>query len=176
MRLLMKLSDRQRSETVILGIEGVVQSHEVEPGRYYLEPSYSGEARLFQCIQTADQMDGNPVCKAVYFFPSEERSLTFGDLPYDGPLVAMPPVKIRVDPPTIIGSGRSVSYSAGMFFIMDGEAYVTAHLDRYGWAAVNISTGRTVEGQISHQWIAFSRWLLIVEENGEEIPIASFGE
>lgn len=61
-----------------------------------------------------------------------------------------------------------------MFLVAGNEAYVAAPHGFREWSLVNISTGRPTVGRWREDWAAFSRWLLVIEDNGEEIPIADF--
>lgn len=159
---------------MILGIDGVIRVQDAEVGRFYLEPVYGAEPRLFQCVSTGKVVDGEPANQALYFFPGEELSVVLDDLPYLNPVVAMPDVYVRVDPPSITGSSNMSSFSAGNFLAIGDEPFVTAHEGFRQWRMMNLNTGRPAQGPTG-SWVSFSRWLLVVEENGEEISIASFG-
>lgn len=67
-------------------------------------------------------------------------------------------------------------FRAGLFLVMGDEAFVAASLGRLHWKLFNLNTGHAATGTAPNSWVSFSRWLLVVEENGEEIPIASFGD
>jgi len=160
---------------MILGLDRVIRGHEAEVGRFYLEPVYDGEPRLFQCVVAGKVVDGEAVKQALYFVPQEQPSIVLADFPWTDSIVALPDVHVRVDPPSIAGSSSISSLSGGMFFIMGDEAFVTAGMG-FRWRMMNVSTGKAVEGAHPTSWVSFSRWLLVVQESGEEIPIASFGE
>jgi hypothetical protein len=159
---------------MILGIAGVVRVQDANVGQFYLEPVYGAEPRLFQCVNTGKIVDGESVNQALYFFPGEEMSIALEDFPFYNPVVAMPNVHVRVDPPSISGSSNMSTISAGQFLVVGNEPIVTAREGFRHWRMMNLDTGKPAEGPTG-SWVSFSRWLLVVEENGEEIPIASFG-
>lgn len=162
---------------MILGIKRVIDVREVEPGRFYLRLDYNEEdATVFQCIRVGERDDGVPDLKALWFTPGTNRPLGIESLPHNGPVVELPEVHIRVDAPSMFASNYTSGVRAGMFFVSGEEAFVAAPLDFRGWTTINISTGRPVVGNWTADWLAFSRWLLVIDDNGEEITIASFGE
>lgn len=161
---------------MVLGLQRIIEARDMEPGRFYLKQSYDNEPVIVQCIKTGRMVDDNPVHETVRFAPGTQYPIGFESVPDYGPVVALPDVKVRVDAPSIVSSSASSSIRAGMFLVSGDEAYIAAPLEFRNWALVNLSTGRTVEGQWRQSWISFSRWLLVIEDNGEEIPIASFGD
>lgn len=64
---------------------------------------------------------------------------------------------------------------ARTFIVLGADCLVYAPHQRLRTVLVNISRG-IVEGSIEPHWLAFSRWSLVVDEGGEEVTIASFGE
>ncbi|CAN5588371.1 hypothetical protein BH10PSE14_BH10PSE14_33710 [soil metagenome] len=158
---------------MILGIERVTDVREVEAGRFYLRLNYNEDPSLFQCIRVGNDDDD---IRALWFNPGTDSPLGIEDLPDHGPVVALPDVHIRVDAPSMVGSNRTTSTRPGMFLVSNDEAFVVAPNGFRGWSVINISTGLPVANRWSPDWIAFSRWLLVIVDNGEEIPIASFGE
>lgn len=162
---------------MIRGLQRIVRSTEVEPGRFYLRQQYNDDPALFQCVQTGETIENAPELKAMRFAPGSPNPLGLEDLPHHEPVVELPEVHIRVDAPSLVGSSDTSGIRSGMFLIGGNEAYVAAPLGFRHWGLVNISTGRVVQAGWSEPWVAFSRWLLVIDdEKGEEIPIASFGE
>jgi hypothetical protein len=162
---------------VIRGIEGVVSSHDqFELGRFYLDPGYGRGTILFQWVRTGQDREGAPGEGPLLFARDDEPCMELGGLASNGPWVLLPPVSIRVDPPSANGTAFSTSFAAGMFAIEEGMAIVGADAGRGGfyWTPIDITTGRVVRP--GHKWVAFRRWSLVVDEAGEEIPIVSFGE
>lgn len=161
---------------MLLGIERVIANHEIQPGRFYLAPHYKDDPVLFQCVRAGETADGEPDLKALRFSPGTEYPIGLESIPHDGPLVALPDVRVRVDAPSLTATNHTSSVRSGMFLVSGDEAFVAAPYGFREWALVNISTGRRVPGRWTADWAAFSRWLLVIEDNGEEIPIADFGE
>ncbi|MGU3389842.1 hypothetical protein [Sphingomonas sp. M1A8_2b] len=159
---------------MLLGIERVIANHEIEPGRFYLAPHYDGEPVLFQCIRIGETSEGQPDLKALRFSPGTQYPISLESIPHDGPLVALPEVHVRIDAPSLTATNHTSSVRSGMFLVAGNEAFVAAPQGFREWALINISTGRPAVGRWREDWAAFSRWLLVIEDNGEEIPIADF--
>jgi hypothetical protein len=136
---------------------------------------HGSDPQLFQCVRTFDDA-GNVVRKGLYFSNDKQVGNYIDDLPDYRPIVSLPEVHIRVDPPSATGSSGSATISKGTFFVSGLEAFVAATVGYRFWTVINLSTGQDARRERPTSWVSFSRWLLVVEENGEEIPIASFGE
>lgn len=158
---------------MLLGIERVVDAGECEPGRFYLKLNYNDDPSIFQCVKVGDDDDD---LMALWLTPGTDRPLGLETIPDHEPLVALPPVHIRVDAPSMYASNRTTAIRPGMFLVSNDEAFVVAPSGFRGYSTINISTGLPVPKRWAPDWLAFSRWLLVIEDNGEEIPIASFGE
>jgi hypothetical protein len=161
---------------MILGIERVVDVRDLELGRFYLRFDYNEEPTVFQCVGFGEKEDGVPELRALWFAPQTQRPLGVEGLPSHGPIVALPEVHIRVDAPSMSGTNYTSNVRAGTFFISGDEAFIAVPRQWQSWSLINISTGRRVVDGVQADWVAFSRWLLVINDNGEEIPIASFGE
>jgi hypothetical protein len=160
---------------MILGIERVIDVHEVEPGRFYLQSYYDEDPVLFQCLLVGER-EGVRDLKALRFAPGSQQPVSVASLPDGGPVVALPEVHIRVDAPSLSGTNHTASLRSGMFLVSGDEAFVAVRQGFIDRAIINISTGRPAVGRGPQRWIAFSRWLLVIDDNGVEIAIASFGE
>ena len=160
---------------MILGIRRVVDVRDLEPGRFYLRLDYGNDPVLFQCIRMGENPDGTPDLKALWFNPTDERPIGLEDIPHSGPVVSLPDVKVRVDPPTLIASKYTSHVRPGMFLVAGDEPFLVVPYNR-GWITVNMATGRPVESNWNGEWVAFSRWLLMIDDNGQEIEIAAFGK
>lgn len=163
---------------MIRGMIGVVPNHAVELGRFYMAPAYQGRNYLFQCVQTDEPLDDGFRRKALYVTRGGTPDIALQDLPSQTPLVALDEVHVRVDPTSLDRSAFDTSTHRGLFLVRDDEAIIcapTGHL--HGWAAVNITTGRTVHGDLGRNWLSFSRWSLVMDdEEGDELTVASFGD
>jgi hypothetical protein len=161
---------------VIRGFVGVVPNGSVETGRFYLAPGHDGFA-LFQCIQTDEPYEDTFRQKALYFTTAGKPNLGLHDLPGHSPLAALDEVQVRVDPTSIAESAFSSHLKAGLFLV-NGDAPIICAPDGFrGWTALNILTGRTVGRSFGHEWLSFTRWSLVMDnEAGEELTIASFGQ
>jgi hypothetical protein len=162
---------------MIRGIEKTVQAHEVEVGKFYLAPSASnGRPLLFQAVQAGARHQGALKMMALTFSYEGEQEIRLDELDWYDTLVAMPPVHVRVDPPSAIGTGTSSRVKLRTLMVRGDEALIAVQ-DRFlGHTLMSISSGRVAERNQTFTWVAFSRWSLVVDEAGEEIVIASFGQ
>ena len=140
----------------------------------WYQPSYCHEASVFQCIRVGENEGGNPDLRALVFKPGDEQPFSIESL-QSGPVVALPDVHVRIDPPSITATNYTDNLYAGMFMVSGEEAFVAVANGFRNWALINISNGRPVVGNRLQDWISFSRWMLVVEDESEEIRIASFG-
>ena len=162
---------------MIRGIAGVVPARAMEVGRFYMAPAYRDGNWLFQCVQTSELLDDGFRCKALFMTTGGKPDLGLHELPDQTPVVALDDVHVRVDPTSLGGSAFDTSAQRGMFLVREDEAIVCAPTDLVrGWAAVNINTGRVVKGHLGTDWLTFTRWSLVMDdEEGDELTLASFG-
>ena len=159
---------------MIRGIDGIVTQEQLELGRFYLDPGYGRGTTLFQWVRNGRTREGAPDEGALVFARDDEPCLELTYLPTSGPWISLPPVHVRVDPPSAAGTAFTTSFTRSMFAVQEDAAIVAAVHDTFHWTPINILTGRVMRP--GHQWVAFSRWSLVVDEAGEEISIVSFGE
>lgn len=162
---------------MIRGMVGVVPNHTMETGRFYMAPAYRGEHWLFQCIQTSDRFEDSFRRKALLMTIAGKPELSLFDLPQDTPVVALDDVHVRIDPTSLSQNAFTTYLDRNMFLVLGDEAIICAPTDHVrGWQAVNITTGQTVVGNVGPNWLSFTRWSLVMDdEEGDELTIASFG-
>lgn len=158
----------------IRGLEAIVKPAELEVGGFYLDPGYGQGTTLFQWIRTGETRDGEAEEAMLVFAAEKGEPFEVHSLSAHGPIVKMPPVAIRVDPPSAVGSAMTKSLVPGMFAIEETRPILAATVGYRHWLTIDLSTGRPVRP--STYWVGFSRWSLVVDEAGEEIVIAAFGE
>lgn len=161
---------------MILGFNRIIDAREMVVGRFYLGYDYNSDPILFQCVQVGELPNGNPDLRSLRFAPETSFPIGLEAAPYRGPLVALPDVHIRIDAPSMVGTSHTSAVRAGMFIVAGDEAFVAAPTEFRGWTLMNLATGQPAPARFDEGWIAFSRWLLVIEDNLEEIPIASFGQ
>lgn len=157
----------------IRGFEKVMKQAELEVGKFYLDPGYGEGTTLFQWIRTGEVREGEPEEAMLVFAAERSEPFEIQALSSHGALVKMPPVSIRVDPPSAMGSSMTKSLAPGMFAVEDARPILAAKVGYRNWLTIDLSTGRPVRP--STYWVTFSRWSLVVDEAGEEIVIAAFG-
>lgn len=158
---------------MIRGLVGVVPDHALEPGRFYLATSYGEGAILFQCVQTDEPVDDGFRRRALVFTTGETVRLELCDLPHHGPFVALDDVHVRVDPTSVAESPFTAHLRSGLFVLDGDQPILCASMGFRGYRAVNLSTGHTINGQVGHGWLSFTRWSLVVDdEAGEELVLA----
>jgi hypothetical protein len=160
---------------MIRGIVGVIPSHAVEAGRFYMAPNYQGGPRLFQCIQTQEPIEDSFRKKALIFTESGKPLLCVSDVPDRTPLLALDDVHIRVDPTSLAGDSFNTYLRRGLFVVRDDHAMFCAPAGFREWGVVNLSTGHESSQSIGTNWLTFTRWSLVMDdEAGDELTIASF--
>ena len=158
---------------MIRGIERVVLKDGLVAGAFYLCPRYNGDPYLIQAV--TEKLDVEPT-HALVFEPGADAPLSITDLETTT-YVLMPDVSIRVDPPSFSGHAFSRNIRPPMMIVVDDVPYAVALLHYRGHTFVNLTTGVADHNPLgSNTWASFDRWQLLVDENGEEVPIASFGE
>lgn len=163
---------------VIRGISGTVAYNDLVPGAFYLRQSYGGEPRLIQVIRlAAPNEDESNRHFALIFEPAASPELYIEELEIHDAYALMQGLSVRVDPPSAAGHRMTTTIRAGNFFVLGTQPFVAAQAGRVGTMIINLSTGIAEQKSFQNEaWIIFSRWQLVADENGEEVPIASFGE
>jgi hypothetical protein len=161
---------------MIRGIVGIVPHHAMEAGRFYMAPAYRDGNWLFQCVQTSEPLDDGFRRKALFMTAGGQPDLGLHELPQQTPVALLDNVHVRVDPTSLASSAFDTSLRSGLFLIRDDEAIICAPAgQRRGWTAVNINTGRTVSGDVGVNWLSFTRWSLVMDdEEGDELTLATF--
>lgn len=162
---------------MIRGLLGVVPWKAAAPGRFYLRQGYGTGPTLLQAVLPAQQQDGSEGLEALYITHRDAQPLELGGLSGIDPVVALFDVHVRVDPTSLVGGRHSISARPGSLLIAgDIPVLVATHGRRGYWAYVNLDTGECMPGEPSEDWLMFSRWFLVIDdEAGEEVTIASFG-
>jgi hypothetical protein len=157
---------------MIRGIARVVRQEGIVAGAFYLCSRYSGDPYLIQAITTAPDVEPT---HAVVFDPGANDPISIMELEHTT-YALMPEVSVRVDPPSMSGNAFTHNIRPSMMIVDDNVPYVVASLRYRGYSIINLSTGLIQQnGFTSTAWATFDRWQLVVDENGEEVPIASFG-
>ena len=162
---------------MIRGIAGTVKRIDLIAGAFYLFPRYDRTPDLVQVVRTrAATEEANEAIAALIFEPGGNPELLLADVDQNSPYVLMPDVSIRIDPPSLGGNSLTTGLRAGMFFVSGETPYVVATIWNRGYNIVNLSNGEIEDRNFHNEpWIIFNRWQLVVDENGEEVPIANFG-
>lgn len=158
------------------GIEGVVALAELEVGRFYLAPNQDEEPTLFQCVEFVGRGGGEPRRMALTFPYGEAKGIELLPMDVDSGIVAMPEVSVRVDPPSARESGGRSRVALNVLLVAGTEPCIAVGIGVRDHAVFSLATGRTVEQRRMADWVSFSRWSLVVDQAGEEIAIAAFGE
>lgn len=158
----------------IRGLERVIPAEAVEIGKFYLSFSHGGDPTLFQCVE-AEGVTGQKSLLALIFSQNETPHFDFREISTYETLIEMPAVHLRIDPPSVSGTGVTTSLKMNTLIVVERQAIIAVAM-RYGsWAAIDITTGRSLGRSLAREWASFSRWSLVVDEGGQEIEIAAFG-
>jgi hypothetical protein len=161
---------------MIRGISRVIHAQDALQGRFYVELHYSGEPILFQYLVTVDPRTRVEIKMALIFTVGGKPSLSLSEFESNGPLAEMRDVHIRVDASSLSGNHSRNTIENSLFFIKGDEAYVAAPTGYRGWRVVNITAGGLATSSSLINWLSFSRWQLVIDEDGQEIPIVEFGK
>lgn len=160
---------------MLLGLQSVIDADELQIGKFYLRTTHNGDSILFQCVVVGEDEEGNDRLAALSFSPGSKWPVSVDELPDYGPVVSLDNVAIRVDAASASGTNFSGSIKQNLFFVAGADAFVVAPI-RAGWITFNLMTGRRIPINWKMNWISFSRWIIVMDDNGEEISIANFDE
>ena len=158
---------------MIRGIERVVKADSLTAGAFYLCPRYNGDPYLIQAVTTDPNVEPT---FALVFEPGTNDPISLTELERTT-YVLMPDVSVRVDPPSFSGHAFTHNVRPYMMIVADDVPYVVASMRYRGYSIVNLSTGvAELNALAANNWATFDRWQLVVDEGGEEVPVASFGD
>ena len=161
---------------MVLGVSRAVRAQDAEPGRFYICQSYGMKSVILQCISNEQAEREEDRKLALLFTNGDKNDIYIGGFPSEI-LVELEEVQVRVDPPSISGSKYSTSIRSGMLLLSNDSAILAASTGGSGsfsWATINISEGCVQSAKTIGDWVSFSRWSLVVLDDGEEIEIATF--
>ncbi len=161
---------------MIRGIEGVVAVADLEIGRFYLAAREDEEPTLFQCVEFHGRGAEEAQRMALTFPYGEAKGIDLLALDVDEGIVALSEVFVRVDPPSARESGGRSRVALNVLLVAGREPCIAVGIGVRDHVVFNLATGQVVEQRRMADWVAFTRWSLVVDQAGEEIAIASFGE
>ena len=161
---------------MIRGFDRIVAEHELEVGRFYMTHTYRGPA-LFQWVQTGQRVDDDYRRMPLNFTSAGDTDIRlYAGSDGSAPYIRLPDVHIRIDPESVSGSAFSTSIRASMLLVRGEEVFLTVPTTtHFEWSVVNLSTGQLQSGRFDHNWLAFTRWSLVMDDHvGDELTIAEF--
>jgi hypothetical protein len=131
-----------------------VPAQQIEVGKFYLDTNPGGEPILFQCVEAAT-VTGEKSIMALVFSPSDSPPVSLTEVGAYDTLIEMPEVHLRIDPPSVTGTGMTTSLKMNTLIIADRQAIIAVGR-RYGsWSAIDITTGRNIERALQREWVSF---------------------
>ena len=159
---------------MLRGISRVCSHADLVVGNFYLRYNHDGNIDIFQYIEM--QEGGERMFTGLVFDPGEKYELYLNDLNSPGPFVELLPTAVRVDGASFSGTSFTTSIVPGRLYVSGEEIFVAAQTSNFRWTLVNVNEGKAGSPSATRNWATFSRWELIIDANGEEVPIASFDQ
>lgn len=154
------------------GIGGVVASDDIEPGLFHLQRNPEGGTWL--CLRVA-LPDGNEPSRSwdIVFDRLDRHGIFFSEPQDVEPVVALPPVSLRINPASLAGSEFSTNFNTPLIAVAGQVAFARAANGGRGGLTFNLATGEVVSPPSG--WLAFSEWSLVMDRGDEEIVLFSAG-
>lgn len=152
------------------GIAGVVASDDIKPGLFHLQSDPDGGTWL--CLRVG-QSGGHhqPKIWDIVFDRLDRHGIFYSD-PFDiQPGVTLPPISVRIDHTSLVGTQFSTNFRAPMIAVAGKEAFAKTPVDRHGSLTFNLATGEVASPPTG--WVCFSRWSLIIDRGDDEIALFS---
>ena len=159
---------------MLRGISRVCSHEELIPGKFYLKYNYDEKVDIFQYIAIED--GDRKSTTGLVFDPGEKYEIYLSDLNGPGPFIELLPTSVRVDGASFCGTSFTTSMAPGRLYISGNEIFFTAQTSSFRWTTINANTGLAQAIPNNRNWATFSRWELVIDANGEEVPIANFDQ
>lgn len=155
------------------GIAGVIAPNDIKPGLFYLRPDNDGGTWLCLRLGCGDDLRERRVWEIVFDRP-DRHGIFFSEPEDIEPVIALPPVCIRVDRDSFAGSQFTTSFRPPLIAVVGKEVFVKATGSRDGSLTFNLGSGMIVSSPTA--WVAFSRWSLVIDDGDNEVTLCSYGK
>lgn len=156
------------------GIAGVVAPNEIRPGLFHLRSDPGGKSCLCLRVALSDEHQQEPQIWDVIFDRKDRHGMFFADARDVEPVVALPPIHVRINPSSLSGHRLSSSLRPGMLAIVGQNAFVRVPGDSVRGIVVNLGTGTAYTSGPPSDWMAFSEWSFVVDDGDKEITLISY--
>lgn len=152
------------------GIAGVVAPNDIKPGLFHLQSDYDGGTWLCLRVGQSGEQHKGRIWDIVFDRP--DRHGIFVSEPRDvEPVVALPPISIRIDHTSLVGTQFSTNFTPSMIAVAGREPFVKTPSSRDGSLTFNLATGEVASPPSG--WVGFSKWSLIIDRGDDEITLFS---
>jgi hypothetical protein len=155
------------------GIAGVVAPNDIKPGLFYLRTNGDGGSWLCLRIGRNDDQHEPRIWDVVFDRP-DRHGIFFSEPDDYEPVVALPPVSIRIDRASLSGNQFSTTFRPPLIAVVGKEVFVQATGNRHGSLTFSLASGMVVSRP--SDWVAFSRWSLVIDDGDDEITLCSYGD
>lgn len=154
--------------------EGVVGGDAMEVGKFYVQKGYNNIPWLFLRVQRSL---GNqaPAEMNLYFTGQDLHGVFLTDPVPHEPALTLPALGVRIDHQSLIGSPYSSTLRGNSLCVSGSDVLFTVNLGKdhyHGTNTFNLASGMQVERP--SQWIAFSKWSLVMGEEGKETEMIAY--
>lgn len=158
----------------IRGIAGVLVPNDIKPGTFYVQSDR--ESGTWICLRVSEADIGpKPRKWDVVFDRPDRHGIFFCECQDVEPVAELPPVAIRIDPTSLLGSQYSTNFRTQMLVVAGTDVFLKAQNGAIGNLTVSLRTGEVASPP--SDWIAFSRWSLVMDgDDGEVVLFSSNGE
>jgi len=153
---------------------GVVAPSEIEQGLFHLQSDPYGGSWLCLRVALSDAQQLEPRAWDVVFDRVDRHGLFFADARNNEPVVALPPISVRVNPLSLYGHRFSSNLRSGTLAIVGKDPFVRIPGDGRSGIVVNLGTGAAYTSGPPSDWMAFSEWSLVVDDGDKEIILISY--
>lgn len=152
------------------GIASVVEPRDIELGLFYLQSDHDGGTWL--CLRVG-QSDGHHESRIwdIVFDRPDRHGIFFSEPRDVAPVVALPPISVRIDHTSLVGTQFSTNFGSPMIAVAGPDAFVKTTYNNRGSLTFNLATGEVVSPPSG--WVAFSRWSLVIDGDNGEIALFS---
>lgn len=156
------------------GIASVIASEEIRPGLLHWQRDPEGGVWLALRIEMTGNGHQEPREWDLIFDRGDRHGIFLQDAQDIEPVVATPPVNVRIKPSSNYGHRHSTNLQAGTLAVVGQDIFVKAPFNRAGHLFVNLRTGAVVPSGLPSDWVAFSEWALVVDEGEKEIALVDY--
>lgn len=155
----------------IRGIVGVLAPNEIKPGTFFVQSDRDTGA--WTCLRVTQPDAGSkPRTWDVVFDRPDRHGISFWEPEDVEPIAVLPTIAIRIDPTSLLGTQYSTNFRPQTLVVAGADVFLKAKSGRIGNLTINLRTGEVASPPAD--WVAFSRWSLVVDGDDGEVVLFSW--